>query len=367
MKIKTLLEDTVEQVAKQVGADDDSIISAQSDPDQIKDVLDEALYDAIRENVSGGKDYPNVLFIGKAGTGKTSRIKQWAKDNNINLVTKQASVLDETDLGGAPAPKFDDMKAVKLTTSEFDALDQPDSVLFLDEFNRARPNVRGTLLTLIQDHMLPDASQPNGQKYFPEFLFTIAAINPADADYNTTELDDAERSRFREINVIASKREYLNYIEKELNAQLDRFIKSSSPKLQRLGKSEEEINKLFEKEKLANEGRIAITKKLLSDNAFRFDNDDDIEKTHESGNGKILTNRSFSLLLKGCNGTKDDFIKKWSDYCNSLKLPLVKQILADYKDETNKANDLLKDRPTQSSVFNQGNDLISRIRNAYKG
>lgn len=32
------------------------------------------------------EDFPNVLLIGDAGSSKTSAVRQWAKENNINLV-----------------------------------------------------------------------------------------------------------------------------------------------------------------------------------------------------------------------------------------------------------------------------------------
>ena len=60
-------------------------------------------------------DYPNLLFIGEAGTGKTSRIRAWARKNNVNLFEVRAAGMDDTDLGGAMTPMGDVVKRLAST------------------------------------------------------------------------------------------------------------------------------------------------------------------------------------------------------------------------------------------------------------
>lgn len=156
-------------------------------------------------------NYPNLIFVGEAGTGKTARVKAWAKKHNVNLFLKQTATLDETDLGGIPAVDFKDGVVKKFTTTELDQLQRENSVLFLDEFNRANAQVRGTLLTFIQDHVLADQRQKDGMKYFPSFLFTVICVNPATASYNTELLDKAERGRGRKIYVKSDPAVWLKY------------------------------------------------------------------------------------------------------------------------------------------------------------
>jgi hypothetical protein len=56
--------------------------------------------------------------------------------------------------------------------------------------------MRGSLLTLLADRRVAGEDE-EGFKYFPNLLFTIAAINPPkDDDRGATELNDAERRRF---------------------------------------------------------------------------------------------------------------------------------------------------------------------------
>lgn len=88
--------------------------------------------------------------------------------------------------------------ATRLGTTEMaDTLDKPNSVLFLDEYNRAKTEIRGAVLTLVQNHLVYDPESDSGYKFLPNFLFTVAAINPANTNYKgAKELDPAEKSRF---------------------------------------------------------------------------------------------------------------------------------------------------------------------------
>ena len=47
---------------------------------------------------------------------------------------------------------------------------RPNSVLFLDELNRATKNVRGTLLKLIGERIIPDGNEPDGFKHLTNMI-----------------------------------------------------------------------------------------------------------------------------------------------------------------------------------------------------
>ena len=64
----------------------------------IEKALDRCLRVAEKEKRTGGNEYVNVLFIGGGGSGKTSRIKAWAKAHNINLKEVHTADLDQTDM-----------------------------------------------------------------------------------------------------------------------------------------------------------------------------------------------------------------------------------------------------------------------------
>lgn len=330
-----LTEDTVEQAAeKELNAE---VVSRKG---QIEAALDEALDYNQEEAELGGKSFQNLLFVGEAGTGKTSIIRQWARDNNINLFEVRAAGMDDTDLGGAIAPG-EDGTVKRLASTEFDKLNRPNSVLFLDEYNRAPKSVRTNLLELINSHVVPDPREPGGQRFLENFLFTVAAINPNNPDYDTDTMDMAELTRFRAIDVNPDPDHLLKYLTKELQNAVD---KASTPE-----------------RKARNEGRLNLAKALLTSREFKFDDRRDIEQTKETGNGIALNYRTLTNLLKGCNGTKEDLLNKWNQYTNSLKFKMAERILSNYKDVDDKANDALK-RGTESDVFKKQTSNYDKIK-----
>lgn len=313
---------------------DDTVKEVKMSGDgDIERALDRAYKTSKRMQKTGRGEYQGILLVGEAGTGKTSRVRAWAQDNGINLLIKQASSMDDTDLGGALTANKDVTVAVRLASTEFDDLEKPNSVLFLDEYNRASTGVRQTLLQLINDHMIPDAREDGGMRVFPNLLFVVCAMNPEDG-YNTGDtLDRAERSRLRRVDVVPDKRSAYNYMTKVYTKEIEQ---ADDPQ-----------------EARESEGRLRIAQKLLSNSSFKFDTAQDSEQSEEEGNGQILNTRTLAKLLDLCDGTKEDFLDLWNDYCNSLKKPVVERILADYVDVPDKANDALKKYGDAQPVFKQ--------------
>lgn len=325
----------------------------------IERALDRALRMNKQQIRNGSRNFINVLFKGVAGTGKTARVEAWAKKNNINLVTIIASTLDDVDLGGVPAADLIAGIARKLSTTQFDSLgSEPDSVLFLDEWNRASTGVRATLLNLIQKHVVPDTREKTGMRFLPNFLFTVAAINPEDdVSYNTNNLDDAEWGRVLEYEVQPDTKVWLDYVRAEFNSQI-KHAEKNPDKVE----GAQDIKEI--------KGRLGIIEKLVTDPRFSFDSQYDIEKSKEAkenktGNGKILTYRNLLDVVDASNGTKDDFLSLWDTKCNSLKKPTAEEILKDYKDVEDKANATL-DSGTESKVFASKEDKLNKLRDQMK-
>lgn len=160
------------------------------DNNQIKTLLDQALNFNKTQHKTGNKKFQNISIPSTNGTNAyiLNSIKQWAKDNNINLCEVRASDLNDTDLGGYIS------NGSKITSTEFDKLNNPNSVLFLDEYDRVPRSARADLLKLINDHTISDPREESGQRYLPNFLFTIVTINSADG------LDMPELVRFKPIH-----------------------------------------------------------------------------------------------------------------------------------------------------------------------
>lgn len=249
--------------------------------------------------------------------------------------------MDDTDLGGAISKGEGEYANVvqRLASTEFDKLNRPNSVLFLDEYNRAPKSVRTNLLELVNSHVVPDPRTESGQRYLENFLFTVAAINPANPDYDTDEMDMAEKTRFRNIDVIPEPKSLLRYLIKEFQDQADRAS--------------------TEQRKKRALGRLNLIKTLLSNKNFEFDDRRDIEKSKEDGNGLALNYRTLTNLLMGSDGTKEDFLNKWNEYTNSLKKGMAERILFDYVDIDDKATQALSG--TESEVFKKPTSVWDKI------
>lgn len=333
------------QVASEVGA------VAEIDDEDSKGVIEKTLDRLLKVNKLNQKrghgHFNNVLFEGNAGTGKTSRIKAWASENGINLLIKKANELDVSDFGVLIQNKDGD-SAKKVRTTEFDLLDRENSVLFLDEYNRAPANVRGTLLTLVNDHIILDPQGAEGVKEFPNFLFTIAAINPFNGMYDTKQLDSAEMSRFRHVNVPNEANVILAYFTKQYN----KWIAEAE--------AEGDTETAHE-----DRGRLAILTKLLSSPNFEFDNEEDELRVMEEGNRLPLNSRSLESLISDCDGTKKDFLNLWDQYVNNFKKKMAEMILKDYVDVDDKANQAIgAGRKKGTSAFAGRKSLADMVNDA---
>ena len=354
MKINRVLnEETVEQAAKEYGnsikkeaskIEAGEVITPEEPYGVVEEALDDALEAAREAGDFGEVSGVNVLLVGRGGTGKTARVLAWAKSRGINLVEKDAKTLDPSDLGGIIGRKYDDEgnvsnRATKLSNDEFDELDKPNSVLFLDELNRAPADVAGSLLTLINNHVVNDQEQPSGKRLLKGFLFTIAAINPPKPGNKVDELDNPMRSRFGMVEVDSDPEFQLKYFRKHYGELIQQM--RDSGKVDRIA---------------ALEGRLAIAEKLLSDPRFVFDGDDEEEEAQENGT-PILNARSLTNLLHASRGKKELFLKKWNEFCNPDKKGLVEDILSEYVDVDDKANDALK--------YGDANPFAKREKNMY--
>lgn len=136
----------------------------------------------------------NVLFIGKAGVGKTSIVKAAFERAGLNWKYFSASTMDPwVDLVGVPREKTDENGNTYLDLlrpKEFQ--DDTIEAIFLDEYNRSHKKVRNAVMELIQFKSI------NGKK-FNSLRIVWAAINPSDDEddaYDVEPLDPAQEDRF---------------------------------------------------------------------------------------------------------------------------------------------------------------------------
>ena len=291
-------------------------------PSELTDKLDDCLANAMAAHASGTHDGVDLLVTGLPGSGKTGITKQWAKDRGVNLFYLNAK---NDDLGailnGFPVDTIEKDKngneVHKVTRSyskSLDGLDQPKSVLFLDEFNRAAPKLRAVLLSLINEHVV-DGPGEDGFRHFDNLLFTVACINPSvPTDPGAMDLNDAEMSRFVDTMDWDSKVEDAN---KYINFHLNRLLKNLDP--------EDENYAFFyvRYKKILN-----LANALLGDYRFEFDSRDDLLDLFND-KAKMLNQRAITdaLMSHGYNKTKFlNWVDKYSKFLEKDKV-MIHEIL----------------------------------------
>ena len=306
---ETYSDEKAETIAKEIKTAANGFDAAAWAPldvaSELTDKLDDCLANAMAAHAAGTSDGVDLLITGLPGSGKTGITKQWAKDRGVNLFYLNAK---NDDLGailnGFPVDSIekdadgnDVHRVIRSFSKSLDALDKPNSVLFLDEFNRANPKLRAVLLSLINEHVV-DGDGPDGFRHFDNLLFTVACINPSiPTDKGAEELNDAEMSRFVDTMDWDSKvPDAIKYIRFHLKKLIDAL------------KPEDENYKFFyvRYNKILN-----LAEALLGDPLFEFDSRDDLNDLWFD-KAKMLNQRAITDALMAHGYNKDKFLN-WVD------------------------------------------------------
>ena len=130
-----------------------------------------------------------VLIRGRHGIGKSEVVYQIGSKLSMPVIERRASQMTEGDLIGLPSI---DGNSTRFNPPDwYRAACESAYILFLDEVDRATPEVRQGIFELT------DSRKLNGHSLHPETL-VFAAINGGDhaAQYQVGEMDPAELSRY---------------------------------------------------------------------------------------------------------------------------------------------------------------------------
>ncbi len=130
----------------------------------------------------------NIMLVGKHGIGKSEILTDFFYAKGIRVVTLfLGQMSDPGDIIGLPLKDEATGRTLFLPPYWFPTDDKP-IVLFLDELNRARPEVLQTIMDLALNRKLAGRSLPIGSRL-------ISAVNDGE-EYQLTDLDPALVSRF---------------------------------------------------------------------------------------------------------------------------------------------------------------------------
>jgi len=159
-----------------------------------------------------------VPFLwGSQGVGKTQTVKQIAKEQNLAFVHLHLATQEVGDLVGLLVHAPDG--TVKHSRPEWFPT-EGSGILFLDELNRAHPDVLQAMFSLITEGTIHTHKLPAGWSI-------VAAGNYQSNQFNVTDTSDAAwMSRFCHIDFIPTKEEFLVYAEETGAEEVARFIRT---------------------------------------------------------------------------------------------------------------------------------------------
>lgn len=177
----------------------------------------------------------NIMLAGAHGIGKSRILTDYFESKGIPVVTLfLGQMSDPGDLIGLPNKNEETGKTDFLPPYWFPTDGKP-IVLFLDELNRARPEILQSVMDLTLNRKLAGKALPAGSRI-------ISAVN-AGQEYQLTDLDPALVSRFNIYTFKPSVSEWLLWAEKAgIAPEVIRFIEDNSTYLD--GKLREDADNL---------------------------------------------------------------------------------------------------------------------------
>ena len=148
----------------------------------------------------------SVLVKGVHGIGKSERAESYARNNNHHCEVLFLSHQETGDLIGIPevTDGVTNWSVPVWLKKMYDAEKRGQKcVLFLDELNRARLDVRQSALQLVLAKQIH-------QHFLPKDTLVIAAVNPDD-DYQVAELDIALNDRFEVVELKPDAIEWIGW------------------------------------------------------------------------------------------------------------------------------------------------------------
>jgi len=162
----------------------------------------------------------NIMLVGNHGIGKSEILTEYFAGKGMRVVPLfLGQMSDPGDLIGIPNRNESTGKTDFMPPYWF-PLDGKPIVLFLDELNRARPEVLQTIMDLALNRKLAGRELPGGSRI-------ISAVNAGD-QYQLTDLDPALVSRFDVLTFRPTVQEWLLWAEKEgVDTRVRDFIREN--------------------------------------------------------------------------------------------------------------------------------------------
>ena len=200
-----------------------------------------------------------VLLRGRHGVGKSEVVYQLATDLALPVVERRASQMTEGDLLGLPST--DGAVTTWNPPAWFKTACDEAVVLFLDEVDRATPEVRQGIFELTDSRKLAGFS-------LHADTIIVAAVNGGEhgAQYQVGEMDPAELDRYTVFDVEPSHEDWLDWAKTNVDGLVWDFINQNRNHLEHTG--DFEPNKVYPSRRSWDRlNRAAVGADLVSEDA----------------------------------------------------------------------------------------------------
>ena len=162
----------------------------------------------------------NLMLVGNHGIGKSEILTDYFSGKGMKVVPLfLGQMSDPGDLIGIPN-RNDTTGKTEFMPPYWFPLDGKPVVLFLDELNRARPEVLQTIMDLALNRTLAGRRLPDGSRI-------LSAVNAGD-QYQLTDLDPALVSRFNVVTFRPTAQEWLLWADRVgVDARVRDFIREN--------------------------------------------------------------------------------------------------------------------------------------------
>ena len=162
----------------------------------------------------------NIMIAGKHGIGKSVIVKKFFESKGKKVVTMFCSqAADPGDIIGLPRFNEETGKT-EFALPWWFPTDNTPVVLFLDELNRARPEILQVVMDLTLSRKLAGKNLPAGSQ-------VISAINEGD-EYQLTDLDPALVSRFNVYNFVPTPNDWIQWATRNgIDSRVISFISTN--------------------------------------------------------------------------------------------------------------------------------------------
>lgn len=293
----------------------------------------------------------NIMLAGRHGIGKSEILTDFYESKGLQVVALfLGQMSDPGDLIGLPDKHGD--KTEFLPPYWFPTDGKP-IVLFLDELNRARPEILQGVMDLALNRKLAGHSLPQGSRI-------IAAVNEG-SEYQVEELDPALVSRFNIYRFEPSVQEWVNWAEESgLDSRVVGFIRNNPSWLENESAADGDLSKTPDRRAWKRVSDIIkpfhtldgmcfklvsgiigaeATTKFFGEQVKKFDADDFLRNfdKHKSELASYQMHEFAAMndLILGCLGTVShrdaiSYVKGLNGYVNYLDTHNIREAFAHF-------------------------------------